>query len=174
MDADRRAVLEATAKTWLQWNFGWKGGEWWYSTIRPCLFLEEELDLPDDHPGEFKFHTVNGRVTHFHVNWFTPEGRSTSIYDRDLAFLDLRYKKWPSARKELRSKVADLISVAEELAKGIDYVRVDLYLDRNETIWIGELTFAPANALGRYSSREFEIACCEGWDISTYLRPATW
>jgi len=170
LDRDQRAALEAKASKWLQWNFGWKTGEWWYSTIQPCLFLEKELDLPDDYPGEFKFHTVNGKVTHLHANWFTSEGRSTSIYDRDLAFIDLRYKKWPSARRALGSNVADLIPIAEGLAKGTDYVRVDLYLDRNETIWIGELTFAPANGMGRYSSREFEISCCEGWDISKYLR----
>ena len=52
----------------------------------------------------------------------------------------------------------------------IDYVRVDVYLDRDDTIWLGELTFAPANALARYSSREFEIACCQDWDVSKYLR----
>jgi hypothetical protein len=172
LDAERRAALEAKGKKWLQWRFGWKVGEWWYSTIRPCLFLEKELDLPIDHPGEFKFYTVNGRVTHLHVNWFTSEGRSTSVYDRDLAFIDVRYKNRPSARRKLRSKVADVTPVAEEIAKGTDYVRVDLYLDRNDTIWIGELTFAPASALGRYSSREFEIACCQDWDISKYLRAA--
>jgi hypothetical protein len=167
---EQRSALEIKAKKWLQWNFGWKGGEWWYSSIRRRLFLEKELDLPQDYPGEFKFHTMNGRVTHLHVNWQTPEGRATSIYDRDLTFLDLTYKKWPNCRRKLSSRVADLAAIAEELARGFDYVRVDLYLDRDDTIWFGELTFSPANARGRYSSREFEIACCKTWDIGKYLR----
>jgi hypothetical protein len=168
--AEQRSALEIKAKKWLQWNFGWKSGEWWYSSIQRRLFLEKELDLPQDYPGEFKFHTINGRVTHLHVNWQTPDGRATSIYDRDLTFLDLTYKKWPNCRRSLASRIADLAAIAEELGRGIDYVRVDLYLDRNNLVWLGELTFSPANARGHYSSREFEIACCRDWDVGKYLR----
>ena len=112
LEGNQRVALEAKAKKWLHSIWGWKGGEWWYSMIKPRLFLEKELDLAEDHPGEFKLHTVNGRVTHFHVNRVTPEGPSTSIYDRDLNLLDLRYKGRPNIRQKLRSKVADVIAIA--------------------------------------------------------------
>jgi TupA-like ATPgrasp len=173
LDAEQRAALQAKVKKWLQWDFGWRRGEWWYTTIQRRLYLEKELNLPEQHPGEFKFHVVNGEVTHLHVNWYTPEGRSTSIYNRDLTFLDLRYKHWPNARKTLCSRISDLVAVAEELATGIDYVRVDLYLDQNDTVWLGEFTFSPSNAVGRYSSRGFESECCRDWDMVKYLRPTS-
>jgi hypothetical protein len=165
----RRAKLETRAQSWLRKRYGWGWGEWWYSTIEPRIFLEKELDLPEDRPGEFKFYAVNGKITHLHAKWQLAEGKATSVYDRDLGFLDLIYRGRPNARQKLPSRVADLASIAEELGQRIDFVRVDLYLDRNDEVWLGELTFAPTNGFGKYSSREFEVECCKEWDFSKYL-----
>jgi hypothetical protein len=167
----RRATLETKARSWLQKRYGWGWGEWWYSTIQPRIFLEKELDLPEDRPGEFKFYSVNGNITHLHTKWQRAEGKATSVYNRDLEFLDLTFKGYPNAPQKLPSRIADLASIAEKIGQGIDFVRVDLYLDRNDEVWIGELTFSPANGLGRYSSREFEVECCKEWDFSRYLHP---
>jgi hypothetical protein len=166
-----RAWLEGLTTPSLEKKYGRPWGEWWYCLIKPRLFLEKELDLPKDPPSEFKFYVVNGRISHLHVKWPTDEGEATSVYDRDLKFLDVKYKGRPNARRKLASRVADVAAIAEQLTQGMDFVRIDLYLDRNDEIWFGEYTYAPADGLASYSSREFEAECCREWDVGAYLYP---
>ena len=171
VEENHRVALESKARRWVRQRYGWKWGEWWYSTIKPHVFMEKELPLPVDQPGEYKFYVVRGTVSHLHVKWPIAEGVATSLYDRDLCFMDITYKGRPSVRRKLPSAIADLASIAEDIGRTIDFVRVDLYLDRNGEVWFGELTFAPSNGVGRYSSREFEIECCKQWDFARYLYP---
>jgi hypothetical protein len=49
-----------------------------------------------------------------------------------------------------------MIRVAEALAEGMDFVRVDLYSDLKSRIRFGELTFTPGNANSRFSDFRFD------------------
>lgn len=172
LDTQARAILDEKCAHWLQRVFGYGWGEWWYATITPHIFLERRLDLPDQIASEYKFFIVNGKLDHFHIYWRTSEGEKTSVFDNNLHFVDITFKGRPNPRVTLSSRIVDLCSVAENTARGMDFVRVDLYLDQYEEIWFGELTFTPNNGIGRYSSRKFEEAACKDWDVTKYFYPS--
>jgi hypothetical protein len=164
-----RVLLEAKCAGWLQTKFGRDTGEWWYSTIAPRVFLEKALDLGQDHPAEFKFHVVKGTAVSLHIYRRGPQGETSSIYDGNLRFCDISYQGMPNPRHVLPDRAPELLAIAERLAQGLDYVRVDLYLDRKAEVSFGELTFAPSDGRGTYSSPAFEARICRDWDIRRYL-----
>jgi hypothetical protein len=98
----------------LQRIYGWQNGEWGYAGIKPKVFVEQFIDPENlSAPPDYKFHCVNGRVQLLQF-----------IYDRGMA------------PKE------QMIAVAEAIAKGFKYVRVDLYYSSGR-IYAGEMTFWP-------------------------------
>src|SRR6266536_1200641 len=50
-----------------------------------------------------------------------------------------------------------MIRVAETIAKGMEFARIDLYSDGKRNIKFGEITFTPGDALSRFTR-----ACLEG------------
>jgi hypothetical protein len=165
-----RATLELKGASWLRTTYGLDTGEWWYSTIEPRLFLERAIDLPQDRPAEFKFHVVGGKAVQLHIYRRLADRETTSIYDRNLRFCDISYQRRENPHFALPGRAPELRAIAERASQGLDYVRVDLFLDREEVIRFGELTFAPSDGRGIYSSREFEAEVCRDWDINRYLR----
>jgi hypothetical protein len=49
-----------------------------------------------------------------------------------------------------------MIRVAETIAQGMDFARVDLYTDGNSHIKFGEITFTPGNGVLHFSDSKFD------------------
>jgi hypothetical protein len=49
-----------------------------------------------------------------------------------------------------------MIRLAEAVAAGMPFARVDLYTDGNSEIRFGEITFTPGNAQLHFSDRKFD------------------
>jgi hypothetical protein len=49
-----------------------------------------------------------------------------------------------------------MIHVAETIANGLDFARIDLYSDGKSNIKFGEITFTPGNAASRFSDFGFD------------------
>jgi hypothetical protein len=169
LDESARSRLEEKTSAWLHKTYNFTGGEWWYATISPQLLLERKLDFDDDALSEFKFFIIDGRLTHFHAYLPKQPRVGTCIYDRNLNFLDIKIKGRENHAVTLPRRIHELCALAEQAAAEFDFVRVDLYLDRHEEVWFSELTLAPEDGYGRYSSREFEADVGAQWDISAYL-----
>jgi len=138
------ASIERRAHRWLESTYAEHAGEWLYTQIRPGLLVEPHLGDPAVRPDDYKLWVFQGRV--HYVNWIG--GRGTPAYggrvmDRDWneAFTNA---SMPKAR-DLPPRPASLdtmIWVAERLAEGFDFVRVDLYEIDGRPL-LGELTFYP-------------------------------
>ena len=61
-------------------------------------------------------------------------------------------------------KCSELIRVADELSKGIDHVRVDLYLAKDQ-IYFGELTFSSGGGRIKWNPAEFDSYLGSLWDL---------
>src|SRR4029079_2308880 len=76
-----------------------------------------------------------------------------SFYDRDWNLLPhrrIRTVGISEARPVARpDRLPDMIAAAEALCSGIDYLRIDMFLIRNE-IWFGEITVYPGSAFNKY------------------------
>jgi hypothetical protein len=141
---NRRAAKEQFEKA-LGRTYGWRKGEWSYSLVPPQVLVEAYIDPGSGGaPPDFKFHCVNGKVRWLQYIYdrgvdtkeviVSAAGEVTSIHlDRMMSH---------SESFERPAQWNDLLRVAEALAEGFKYVRVDLYLDRDH-IYFGELTFFP-------------------------------
>ena len=120
-------------------------GEWSYAYIRPRIFVEEFLG-PEatSPPADYKFHCLDGAVRFLQYIYERGTNTKEVIVDSNgcetTMRLDLRFEK--GYRYEKPANWSDMISVAEKLAAGFKYVRVDLYLVAGK-IYAGEMTFWP-------------------------------
>lgn len=145
--------------------------EWQYKDIKPKVICEEFLDIFSDgnelKPEDYKFHCFNGKVEYSEIQFDRfGEERKINVYDREwnlMPFL-MGYQNtdFPVEKPSCLNK---LINLAETLAKGIDYCRVDFYLI-NDRIVFGEITFTPCNGLDDFIPESFDYEFGRKWLIN--------
>lgn len=150
--AEAREVLHSR----LQRPYGVAKGEWAYQFVPPRLMTERLLE---ENITDYKFHCVNGQVRWVQVisdrakgateTILSPEGRPTWRH------LDHNMRHAPDA-KVFPGDVAwsELTALAERLAQGWKYIRVDLYWSADRA-WFGELTFWPLSGCYRTKDEQY-------------------
>ena len=75
--------LEELGRSWLvRTYYNLMGGEWWYSTIKPKLYIEEEIYCDGPYVPEYKFHCVNGEIQFiFSTNSGENRNSYTTMFD---------------------------------------------------------------------------------------------
>lgn len=144
--------IRALVNRWIQESshLGLKSAEWHYTAIRPRIIAEKYLSSLGESVSliDYKFHCIHGKIAGILV-----------CYDRSpkshRAQLDFYTPEWeltdgiiPRAHKRQRpvSKPASfdrMCRIAEDLSRGIDYVRVDLFEIDNMPVF-SEMTFTPS------------------------------
>ena len=119
--------------------------EWPYVHIEPRVFAEEWLGPQYSSLPDYKFHCANGRVRFMRlITGRNSLGTKDAIFDRAgkklPGVLDTRFA--PLEVDSPGPHFDYLRDCAEEIAAGWAYVRVDLYLWK-EQAWLGEMTFFP-------------------------------
>ena len=95
---------------------------------------------------------------------------SEAIYDRDFNRLWVCAFHKDALDIERPEAFEEMVDIAEELASGIDFLRVDLY-NVDGRIFFGEFTLYPASGLYRYEPVSFDLALGEKWRLEkTYAR----
>lgn len=159
-DVNPGRILELCRK-WLAGPFGQSKREWGYRDVARRIMVEEFLDNhPDrDHTRDFRFHVYDGRVhlitvadSRIEGTGRTPLGVNT-YYDRDwrqLPYFNTSFQSAVAAGIPRPPQMDALIAAAEKLGSGIDHLRVDLYLVKDEPCF-GELTVYPLSGLKSYA-----------------------
>lgn len=152
------AALTALVEDWCARTYSERSHtyECIYDTIPPKAFAEELLE-PLESYREYKFWCFDGQPAFVQVQLsdgyhvFTPEG--------DLADFSL-FNPPAKAVGESPKRLPELLELAKTLAKGFDFVRVDLVVSGTEDrITFSELTFHPGGGRVRFFPREkdFEL-----------------
>jgi hypothetical protein len=144
LDWDR---LVGLARHWLGRRFDpW---EWAYNKVKPRILVEELLVSEWRSPFEYKFYTFHGTPELVVVPLDRFGDAKSSLYSPAWERLDYKFVD-PSGPEIPRPAGLDqMIAVAERLADGIDFVRVDLY-NVGERVVFGELTVYPNAGLGTF------------------------
>ena len=153
----KRNEIGKLTTRWLGSRYGYAWGEWQYCTFKPRLFLEQFLDFQGGQtPDEYKVFCFNGkaRLINFHVDRFTRH--KSALYDPSWKLFRVNYGR-EIAHREPPENLADIIRVAETIAQGLEFARIDLYSDRRNVIKFGEITFIPGNAEDRFSDFRFDV-----------------
>jgi hypothetical protein len=143
-----KSAAEAQIDAALERIYGWESGEWSYRFVPRRVLVEELLDpFANAVPPDYKFHCVNGRVKFAHYIDERDIDVTEQLVGRDGVAVDgniAGYRPGTSFRKpELWD---EMISVAQRVAEGFKFVRVDLYCVASQ-IYVGEMTFWPMSGL---------------------------
>jgi hypothetical protein len=152
--------------------YGWDNGEWAYAFVRPRLLVEEfiqpHLDSP---PPDYKFHCVEGKIKWLQYIYDRKLGTKEVIVSRGGEVVDCHFDhNMISTRDFIKPpEWEEMLVIAETLAKGWKYVRVDLYLSGGR-IYVGELTFFPL--FGCYQSEgQKQLGQFLDFDRTTFKPP---
>jgi len=141
---DKKAA-EIRLETALKSKYGWDAGEWAYAFIRPRILIEEFLEPHRPTPiPDYKFHCVNGKVMWLQYIFDRNHGTKEAIVDSLGRVTDVHFDHNMQHVMEFDKpeQWGQLCDVAEKLAAGWKYVRIDLFLSKGQ-IYVGEMTFYP-------------------------------
>lgn len=133
----------------LKRNFYWYGREWPYKDVHPRIIAEKFIsddENADTELTDYKFFCFNGKVDNVMVCLDRDSG-ATKFYffspDWKLMRINKRGKAAPLDFTLPKPECLDeMVFVAEKLAKGLPFVRIDLY-QSNKMVYFGEITFFP-------------------------------
>ena len=133
--------------------------EWQYKDIKPKIICEKLLIRKDGLIAmNYKFLCFNGEYKYLMVTGIHEGSKFFNFYDKNLNLQPFIYDNVPNNNKvklEINN-YDEMISIAEKLAKPFPLVRVDLYEDGNNNIYVGELTFTPGNGTSPFDPIEWD------------------
>ena len=164
-----REELSKLAKRWLNFDYGLRGGEWWYQLVQRKVYIEESFSDIGASAPDWKFFVLSGRVAMVQVDLDRDQDHIQLIYDRDFTFLptELFYKSGDPIEKP--KNFDDMVGAAEAIGRQFEFARVDLY-NTSEGLILGEITLAPGGARLRIRSPELDMWMGEQWK-SAFFRP---
>lgn len=152
---------------WLNQEYGSIKEEYWYEQIKPQILIEERLrDDASYVPVDYKIYVFHGRAEFIFVfEDRCDESKPTKAipYDREWNLLDFERGYQSGDGREKPDKLEELLIVAEQLAKGFDFIRVDLYLLGGERIVFGEMTVAAGSGGTPFTPQEYDFYLGHFW-----------
>lgn len=133
--------------------------EWPYKNVKRRIIAESIINpVQGDELLDYKFFCFNGRMEFMKVDIGRFGDHHANYYNRDfelLPFGEILYLPDVNAKVDKPNSFEKMIILAEKLAKGIPFLRVDMYNTGNN-IYFGELTFYPASGLEKYVPEEWD------------------
>ena len=147
--------------------YGHRLGEWTYGMFKQKFYAEELFVDPDGRvPDDFNFHIFAGRVLTITLIHDRFGDRAHASLNRDLSSTDSVWELY-RVYDEVQAEAIHykMIEIAERLAVGTDYIRVDLFC-HNDKIYFREFTFFPGSGLSKRNMGEGELERNTVWDLS--------
>jgi hypothetical protein len=142
--------------------------EWWYSRISPNLLVEEMLlDESERIPADHKIYVFGGVASYVQVMDERHSALRSGFFDREWCLQPFRRAASPALSSFPRpARLAEMLRMAETLAAGLDFVRVDLYSFGGRIVF-GEMTLAPGAGWIPFLPRSYDFELGEKWRLCT-------
>lgn len=143
----------------LRKNFFYSGREWPYKNVKPRIIIEKLL-IDKEHKDilDYKFLCFNGEAKLCFVcsDRRAPDGLKVDFFDLNWKHMPFE-RHYKNSTKEIPKpkKFEEMIQLAEELAKGIPFVRIDFF-EVNNCIYFGEYTFYPGCGLEEFTPEKWD------------------
>jgi hypothetical protein len=160
---DWQAIVK-TLQRWMRYSYYSSYREWAYKEFVPRILIEELLeDGSGALPNDCKFHVFNGKVRLVQLHYDRFGKHRINLYNEHFRLLNVAYQ-WPrtSDPKPPPKLLQPLMAIAETLAAGFPYARIDLY-EHRERIYFGEITHYPGAGLGLFDPPEFDRVLGNLW-----------
>jgi len=173
-DVDYKDLKKETDR-WLSRNFYMGSRETQYRNIPPFVIAEKlMLDENGEIPKDYKIHCFNHRGSkHFVIqvdsDRFNGHVRDYYTSDWERIYLTVKYPNSQKAEPLEKPPALDnIIKLADMLAQGFSYVRVDLYAI-NGKVYFGEMTFTPGSGFERFVPHSMDEKWGEWFDLPRQL-----
>ncbi|BES66419.1 ATP-grasp fold amidoligase family protein [Gottschalkiaceae bacterium SANA] len=128
-------------------NYYYSGREWPYKNIKPRIICEDLIESESGGlPNDYKFHCFNGKAKNVMICTDRLKGQTQYyFFDRQWKYLPCLVEGWNAPEGftlPKPEKLDEMFALAETMAKGFAFVRVDLYCEKGK-IYFGELTLYP-------------------------------
>ena len=147
-----------TLNKWMKINYGLFGFEYQYMNIKRKIFTEKYLD---DDIIDYKFNCFNGEPKFIRVKRHINGINVNNFYNLNWTLLNIifnltDYVRDPNIKFEKPKNLEKMIYYSRLLSSEFCFCRVDFY-EVNGKLYLGELTFTPANAQMNYNNEEMRI-----------------
>ncbi len=150
-------------------NLYYGGREWPYKNVKPQIIAEKYMvDESGAELKDYKLYCFNGHAEMIQVIWNRTNTPKQNMYSTDWEYIPLGRKSFtsiPDADIEKPKSLKQMITFAEELSKGLPFLRVDFY-SINGKIYFGELTFYPADGFSGFDPPEWDRKLGDLIDLS--------
>ena len=140
---------------WLKTNYYDIGRELNYKNIQPRILCEAYLSDIEKQCPEYKAFCFNGKVGFVQVNFWKEGKRYSNIYDPMGSLLPVKYGYDNDPEYIPVGNMANVLSVASNLSREFDFVRVDLYVIKGK-IYFSELTFGPGSGIVKFQPESYD------------------
>ena len=153
---------------WMKINYGLISNEYQYINVKKKIFAESFLQ---DNLTDYKFYCFNGSPKLIKVQSKYKAGlKMYHYYDLSWKITDIETKlkgniKLSSVKFPKPKFLKQMIEYAKKFSQYYAFVRVDLY-EFNDTVYLSELTFTPANAFSPYKNMKQRLYLGNLLDIS--------
>ena len=161
---DRQFIINRCGN-FLRTNFYDYCREWCYKKVTPQILIEEYLSDDDSYPMDYKFYCFDGKVKAIHVDIDRFSEHKRIFYTPDWQQMPLKFN-YPNTLDAVPApqKLSNMISVAELLSDGFDFLRVDLFNIRGK-VFFGELTLYPEAGFGRFFPLQYDRIFGDWWTL---------
>jgi hypothetical protein len=164
-----RALIAQKGRRWLRTEYWRRHGEWAYRDIPKRVIIEGFLGGPDDPPpDDWKFYCIGGSVAVSCIDFDRFVNHRRNFYDREGHQLDLalNHRYGPGDLRPVPPEYFPMREMAERLAEGFDFLRVDLF-NLSTGIVVGELTHYPAAGLLVFDPPDWDRTLGDRWGASS-------
>ena len=154
---------------WMKINYGLFSNEYQYIHVKRKIFAEIFLM---NNLIEYKFYCFNGspKLIKAQTPYYTGNFKVYHYYDLNWTITDIETKlpgnvKLSTVKFQRPKHLKLMIEYAKKLSQNYAFVRVDLY-EFNDTVYLSELTFTPANAISPYRDQKQRMYLGNLLDIS--------
>lgn len=152
-------AIRRKAERWLENAYGSWLDEWLYAHIPRGLLVEPFVGEGRVLPIDYKFYVFAGRVEYVQVHLDRAGRHRWILFDRAWRRVSaLSGDADPSPPVNL----AQMTEAAEELGRGFNFVRVDLYDVFGHPLF-GEMTFYPGSGLDRFDPVSLDLVIGKHW-----------
>ncbi|MBQ3289012.1 MAG: hypothetical protein IJH50_06335 [Kiritimatiellae bacterium] len=162
--------LRAEMSAWLTTNYAFlMSPQLQYANIPRKIIAEEYIENGDGELHDWKVWCFKGRA-HYVEFMSRKDGRLRFVYlDREWNPAPFGYSNVHDTPLEAPPKpgnLNELLGLAETLAAGFEFVRVDFYRLDDGTYLFGEMTFTPAGGNGQFDPPEWNARIGELFDYT--------
>jgi len=160
-------ALARITRRWLRRRYGVRKQEWAYSQVRPRILVERLLTYPDGRlADDLKFWVFDGICQVYQIERDRFGSPAQGIYDRNWQQFPLRMREDVAVAPPLPppARLEELRALAEEIAAGHDYLRVD-FLMAGQRFALNELTIYRGSGMNRFVPDHYDREFGDMWTL---------